>query len=592
MNTPHEPFPIPRTGIIRDIEARLEHLQADDLDFPIVNMHGIAGMGKTVALKQLSTAVGDTYSVIWLNFARPISHDHNAIALDASPVVSLDIALKTLEEVFEELRDQLDPPEGNYELQVEYTLSQGSNAVRLLLLDGLDDLPLWRWLQESVIKPLVEEDTHTLILCASQAPLFWDFWELRDQCEPYELQPLSDAEINAFLEPYHLSAKLMGDTIKNYTQGYPLAVHTLAEQLVGSSSNSQEMIDLPGTLSDAELTVLETVGVIRLLEGDVLRTLLEQFGHPKSDVNKVMISLLAKLKSARLLREARLGQPEQLTRELRNTVRSRISQERYQQLCDALAEIYKLRAIQRPKTALYACIEWLYFATCTWQPTEQPHWTTHRKQTLLDTLSELLQRAKQANEQAIKSVHAGDLLPADASLVVLFYRDRELGAQLAAITDGGGNLYADVDKAMEGYLKNTQDLLQRKGLEADIQDLVALPLRHDFDTTCGSVLVQLAERLPTAMLPVSLQDRQNFSAAVRSFLIQPDTFDIDRLRRELNASITVSPNHIRNLFNMLNSRGLFSYDRTERTYRFNKYFKRLTSYADDRVTRLTEAKGI
>jgi hypothetical protein len=102
-----------------------------------------------------------------------------------------------------------------------------------LLLDALDDVPYWKWIQEQIIKPLLEQH-QSLVLITSQSPLFWHFWELREQSELLEPGTFTRAETQAFLQPKGMAD--MTEELHQLTGGYPLGLEYIV-QIIADDKN-------------------------------------------------------------------------------------------------------------------------------------------------------------------------------------------------------------------------------------------------------------------------------------------------------------------------------------------------------------------
>ncbi len=99
----------------------------------------------------------------------------------------------------------------------------------MLLLDGLDEIPFWKWIQRYLIKPFLSQSepaTGIRVIVASQAPIFWHFWELRETTRLNELPTFSEQETAAFLQHNFASYQELATPLYQLTKGYPLAIHT------------------------------------------------------------------------------------------------------------------------------------------------------------------------------------------------------------------------------------------------------------------------------------------------------------------------------------------------------------------------------
>jgi hypothetical protein len=584
---PGTPVNVIRQIVMTHIADRLNELKlTKKVSSPIIILHGIAGIGKSYAIRQLYERFATEYNVIWLGFdpaeLRRLSLD------DQRSIQPLADALKVLDQL-PTLQGQIDPPnDPQIKVFCRSTLIEAEEPYTLLLLDALDDLPIWKWLQEEIIKQLCEQQ-RAVIVCTSQSPLFWDYWELRDWCEEYTFKEFDQPEIAAYLNQRGLTDfQHLLETVWDYSLGYPLAVSNLTDQIADSNvanSGAHVPIKRLDVLSNSDWQLLEYVGVMRLAEVEVMRTLLERAGNTQVSVME-LTRLLKKLQLAGHLRLTRPELPKQMALELRQEVKDRIIQQApdtYAHLCRHLEEIYYDLAINKPKTAVHACIEWLYFSS---ELLAEGH--VDRKD-WLSRLQDILKRASAVNTEVIKDVRTLDLNPADASLVVLFYRDHELIAQLQEF-----KIFKDVDSAMQGFLSDIQDTLQecRPDVERELRELTALPMRKDFERSCSTVLKSLGERLPVDLLPELMQKHENFTANIR-FLIDPEEVDVAALRKQDSfPDAFLSQRQINDMLAIFNSRGLLSYDRTRRTYKFHPLIKHLVWIAGEWASPRASARDI
>lgn len=572
------PVNVVRTSILQRVEERLQDLEdpREVVEFPIINLHGIPGIGKTYVVRQLYAALEARYTVVWLGFD-PAELKRTSEA-DRPAIMPLAEAIAMLEQL-PALQGQLELPEDYAAINVFCRVTPIQDRPLLLLLDALDDLPLWKWVQEAIIKPLCEQQ-RTVVVCTSQSPLFWDYWELRDQCEEHLLDVFDTGEIRQYLEQRGLAnLHPLIDTISDYTNGYPLAVSNFADEIVKqtvSDGEQEARRALLDTFSDDEWKLLGYIGVVRLAECGVMRELLrslpDQTPHPSLTS---LTTLLKKLQQSGYLRATRQDMPKQIAPELREAIKQRIAAEapgRYALLCEKLEEIYFGLASEKPKTAVHACIEWLYFSS------ELPLDTPVLKDAWQAKLNTIVTRAIDVNTQVIKHAQVENLMLADASLAVLFYRDRELIEKLNQL-----NLFHDVDTLIQQFLSKIQGTLQdmRPEDDVEIREITALSLRIDFNKSCSMVLTSLRDRLPVDILPDVMHDKRDFNVQMRTFLIEPDDVDVDQLRIQTSGSLTfLSPRQLNEILAVFNSRGLLSYDRSRRTYRFHPLIKHLVTFVD------------
>jgi hypothetical protein len=545
---------IPRKELLGFVAQQLESLQTHQLDQPIINVHGIAGIGKTCAVQQIYVRFAIEYDVMWLGF------DPADIERMAEHKKSLDDVIAHFEHYPE--HPDIDLPDQHASHHVlALTTPVRLDRPLLLLLDGLDSLSFWMWLQKNILYPFVE-NRRCLIICTSQAPLFWDYWELRERCQDFELLEFDEAETRMYLEK-HDARNLVHllETIYDYTQGYPLAVHSLVQQIINDDwcgGDPKEPIALDDRFCQREKDLLQYIGIMRLAESDVVWKLMARAEAQPMDSEPPLawqraeiLKLWTKLRRDKYLISTRQGQPEKFATQLRSAVQHYLideqkNLERYHQICRMLADIYYEQADERPKTEVQACIEWLYFST------ELPLTRAEDRIEWQTKLEYLMQRAADVNREVIQHQQPTTMFAADASLVVLFYRDKELIDKLETLS-----LLADVDRAMQIFLASIRRTAQETGCRESeqliITEITKRPLRVAFDSSRGKVLQSLTQRLLVDYhnLPVAIQDRQNLMASIELFLIEPGEFDIDQLRSRIYKLAAMSPREINEFLRLI-----------------------------------------
>jgi hypothetical protein len=243
---------VERTQILDIIEAKVARIeQRSDLPRVIVNLHGMYGLGKTSLLQQLFDYYKQDHVVISLNFDS-VERSYSVYTRSGHEVLGLlqDVSLlHYLPEhiIFANGEEKSSVQEVSLVCQADIeelgeTLKKKKPII--LLLDNLDDLPYWKWLQERILKPILGQSIDhcpVLIVATSQSPLFWHFWELREQCRLEELQPFSREETGSFLQAY--DKELWTETLYQMTDGYPLGLVDMLDLL------KEEKADVPLELS-------------------------------------------------------------------------------------------------------------------------------------------------------------------------------------------------------------------------------------------------------------------------------------------------------------------------------------------------------
>lgn len=231
---------VKRTELLNLVREKADKIEAGtELPRFIINVHGIVGIGKTSLLEQVFDEFQHDYSVIYLNFDREDHKRHPERVGSWANVLNL---LRTLAvPSFEYLPDHIvvaqekrpasdvplifngfpDTPEA-----LKDRLKAGKPL--LMLLDSLDELPYWKWIQEHIIKPLLDQQ-RTLFIITSQSRLGWHFWELREQTRTIELGPFTSQETKEFLTIHQ--KEQWTDYLYEVTEGYPLGLVHMVELL-------------------------------------------------------------------------------------------------------------------------------------------------------------------------------------------------------------------------------------------------------------------------------------------------------------------------------------------------------------------------
>lgn len=401
---------VARDNELDQVWQRLQDLPGHQA--PIINFWGIYGIGKTCLVRQLIDKLGDknAYDIIRITFIE----ETPSPTTDPWPA---DIALRPWPEVVKVLRtipDLFDLPDADpngasaaapgVDTRVHFQRHAAPAARRrLVLLDGLDNLPFWKWVQAHIAKPLVDQG-QTLIVCTSQSELFWHFWELRELSEPVELLPFSEVQIRAFLQPFR--RELLAETLVAETSGWPIVLQLVMDQLDGEAipfmAESVVQLDDPDVAA-----VLRYAAALRWVDMTLLRSLLTKF-EPKL-AQRVRNSLDTLLRRNHLMTHYRPRQRDTLLPAVRAREFDRLQNEdkaTYASICEHAASYYRWRAQNNPRSEPEAFIEWVYFST------EQLRW--QQRKYSFDAW---------AQDCAALFTHGQG---AWAELVALFYRDTDL----------------------------------------------------------------------------------------------------------------------------------------------------------------------
>lgn len=523
----------------------------------IVNIFGIAGIGKSQAINQIYTNFSPRYPTLLVSLS---SGAVGTVAADDEVLSFADLVARL--RALPGLDGQLELPTGSNLESSAFTLTAQQFPVGdqpfLLLFDGVGDFSQWRWLQEAVIKPLLEKKQAVLVL-TSYLKLQW-LWELEEHCVSHDLATFTPDQIKSYLAQAGLDNLLpLTANILDYTQGYPLAVRFLVERLrhetTGSPLSPIEAEAALASFSPATRSLLDQIGVIRLVEVDVMLNLLEHLGNPaigRADVLKALMELTTEQK----LQDTSQGLPRQLAPRLRQAVRTLLDREAYLRICRTLADTYWQRANERPKTQAHALLEWLYFSSELVKDQG-----SHEREEWMARLRQLFQRAI--------AVHQEDRATANPVLFVLFYRDRELIDQLkqAGLDDA-------VSAQLNIFLEEVDQLLP-----TNVEQLNNNAFGTDFDATCQEVLNDLYDRMPTAKLPARLRTPLSFVLTMRR-IIEPGQLDNSALKRRVGVESRLAPAEAGQVVNALLERGLLLHTPEQQNYRFHPLIRSLVAHAD------------
>jgi hypothetical protein len=483
--------------IVVDLDT-LAHQQ--ELPLSIINLHGAPGIGKTSLLRRVRERCTEDYTVV---------------AWDASSGDSGENLAHPLRRLLATLRPH----------------RRRSSAGRplLLLLDNLNDITFWKEVQEQVINPLLKRDD-VLIVCASRAPLFWHFWEIRERCATLQLYAFSEAETEQFLHGY--DRELLAHTAYKLTLGYPWALVQLLRRLDDDLDEAQPQLEEPfdlDRLSPDVRAITMVVGLVRLVDVPLMERMLQRFQPDLAaqGTRNDLYAALAELRAQQLFYPYRRDrQAYRLRRALRHAVATQLCQSdetRYREICDELAQAYRAQLREQPITGVAALIEWIYFST------------------------ELLtQRAPESwLQEAQELLATGNLdLP---TVVALLHEDSEVLGKLRA-----AGLLEDVKAAIRARLDD----------KADIP--IALEFRFSRDTIVRPLFEDITSGLP-------IQGVQKYIDDIIQLIVQNDSlFNAawihEQLKSQSSSALPVTQRHVDEILTLLNLRGFLAYDAEEGNY--------------------------
>jgi hypothetical protein len=414
---------IQRTAILHTVEQHLMSLAAGPASAHLLNIYGITGIGKTVALRQIFERVRTTSPVLWLDFDTTRAEPERP-TLNRQPFAALVSWLRYQLNELASLPDVLPPDTEHQQVGVASSrLGPAASQPFVLLLDHLEDVTFWKWIQAEIIKPLVEQRP-TLVICASQSPLFWHFWELRDISSAQPLDALSETDVAEFLR--QADRDLLTESVVNLTKGYPLQLDALRPILLTDTPAEQDaaspdLDSLFARLSPLTRHLLRYTGLLRRLEVPAMQHILNHtlpnwVGASQTPHYLLLGHMLPELRDQGHLAPYQRNQGQQLHRPLRLALDARLRQsepERYGQICDLLSGFYAQQVMQKPIHEQQLLNEWFYFSTAALH--EPP--TGPARDEWLAQAARLFGRARLAGK----------------SLLVWFYRDHELLARLHAL---------------------------------------------------------------------------------------------------------------------------------------------------------------
>jgi hypothetical protein len=250
--------------IIRNKVARIA--QAQDPPRMIINLHGMFGIGKTSVLQQLFDYLRQEHLIISLNFDTEMqsSSKYACSWREVLGILQEASLLRHPPEYITFANGEAKQSVHDVSLVCQADIEQSGAALEekkpvILLLDNLDDLPYWKWIQEHILKPILDQSTAdraVLIVATSQAPLFWHFWELREQCRPEELEPFSLEETRALLRLH--DQEPWTELLYQVTAGYPLGLVKMLDFLAEAEVSTPSELST-SLLEEYRHTVLQQI---------------------------------------------------------------------------------------------------------------------------------------------------------------------------------------------------------------------------------------------------------------------------------------------------------------------------------------------
>lgn len=286
--------PHPRSAERRRVYPYIEKLIHGDSSTKILNIYGLAGIGKTWLAYQLFAELPQLFPVttVWIDFegARRPPVD------PARPIEALeridDLAIREDTPLYSRLNPEalrqfsLSFPQLSVQWQRS---SMQANGPLVVFFDGVNLLselayravtgvglaePPWEYLQRKIIKPLVSYQD-ILVICLSQSPLRWSYFEL-DQGERVEklpLQTMPQAEVGELLAGHGVASFL--DVVYADTAGHPGSIeYVLFNDHGPAIARNAGRPDLLPEPEDEGLTALASLAE----QPDLIRGLLQAIG--------------------------------------------------------------------------------------------------------------------------------------------------------------------------------------------------------------------------------------------------------------------------------------------------------------------------
>lgn len=528
----------------------------------ILNMHGIPGIGKTVLCEQIFERFQTSHSLIWLDF-KPL---HSTQA--PRPAVPLSEAIEQLWQlpIYEYIPDTILFRDGSEQYakyqEVFFRCANLDHPTKpfLLLLDHLDDILYWKWVQNEIIKPLIKEHS-ALVITTSQALLFWDFWELYEICQPYAIGRFTETEITALL--HQTNRELLVGSYQALTYGYPMQIQQAQAFLEPGDKPAPPLQVLPEELREkldaldpTSRLVFSYTGLLRRLEVEVMQEILDveipKWRTTSTPHNVLLGKVLPALTTHNCLEPYRRKQAYWVKPALRQALDDHLrttEPERYQRIRHLIRQIYARRFMEKPIDNVQSLNEWLFFslaelsgetpATPETRPEAEPE--AERCPVLL---SQMLKRASVPGMR----------------VAVLLYRDTELVGKLHA-----SGLLTTIQQMMNKYLGN-------KYLGNDEQQPPPLLNDSERQRYKRDFIRKLSNQYPLTKIQNDIPgDRYNpggLSTLFDAITAMGEPFDLNSLYAYLKEWLEtpIQRDHVYDALILMESSALINYDPSQRTY--------------------------
>lgn len=528
----------------------------------ILNMYGIPGIGKTVLCEQIFERFQASHPAIWLDF-EPL-HWPQA----PRPAVLLSEAIEQLWQLptYEYLPDIIlsaygvELPIDDYRVFFRRANLDHPTKPFLLLLDHLDDIPYWKWVQDEIIKPLIKKHS-ALVIVISQSLLFWDFWELYESCQPYAIGRFTETEITALLR--QANRELLAGSYQALTYGYPMQIQQAQaflepddKPVTPSPVLPEELREKLDALDPTSRLVFSYTGLLRRLEVAVMHEILDveipEWRTTNTPHNVLLGKVLPALTTHNFLEPYRRKMAHWVKPALRQAVDDHLrttEPERYQRIRHLIRQIYARRFMERPIDNVQSLNEWLFFSLSELSVSGQ---TPATPETRAETRPEAEPEAERCPVRLSQMLKRASV--PGKRVAVALYRDTELVGKLH--TSG---LLTTIQQMMNEYLGNDE---QPPPL---LNDSERQRYKRDF-------IRQLSNQYPLTRIQDDIPgDRYNPGGLATLFdaiTAMGEPFDLNSLHAYLKEWLEtpIERDKVYSALILMESSSLIIYDTAQRTY--------------------------
>lgn len=385
---------IEREDILTEINGELQALQSsDDAQLQIVNYYGLTGVGKSFVILNIFHKYKHNYPIIWLDFDIKQASRRESIHNwhDIRNVLSHIPALRFIPDAIKFSNYEKRPLSSKEVLFRAENLELCSQKPLILLLDHLDDVDYWQWIQASVLQPLIGKQ-HAITICMSQTMrLPWHSVSLDARHSTREVHPFSREETRLLLQQFGL--ELFAKLAQDVTQGYPLRLFYLLQLLEQEGRFREHVAPIPidrlqTQLSKETFDIISYIGLIRRFDINITNKVLGEFfddWKAPSNHHQILSQVYSELQP--YIEPYRRGQPYQLVPELRYAVEGWLQKRDrslYVNICNRLASNYAQQFRRDPQRNTNAFLDWAYFSSnaLLFENSNHEEWLTSAQQLL------------------------------------------------------------------------------------------------------------------------------------------------------------------------------------------------------------------